>query len=202
MHILIAEDEPSLRENLQLLLEMEGYTVIAAHDGMQALEFACLAPPDLVLTDVMMPHLDGYGLVKALRETAATAAVPIIMLTAKADRRDVRMGMNLADDYLTKPYCREELLDAVHARLARKASLAENAQRLQAEALRPNSDALTGLPGRELFGLRLKSALTPEQGEASRTVGLVCLGLMDSPRSMIRWAQRWVTRYSWKWPVA
>jgi diguanylate cyclase (GGDEF)-like protein len=127
----------------------------------------------------MMPHLDGYGLVKALRETAATAAVPIIMLTAKADRRDVRMGMNLgADDYLTKPYRREELLDAVHARLARKASLAENAQRLQAEALEAQQrDALTGLPGRELFGLRLKSALTPEQGEASRTVGLVCLGL-------------------------
>jgi len=179
VHILIAEDEPSLRENLQWLLEMEGYTVIAAHDGMQALEFACLAPPDLVLTDVMMPHLDGYGLVKALRETTATATVPIIMLTAKADRRDLRMGMNLgADDYLTKPYRREELLEAVHARLARKASLEENAQRLQAEALEAQQrDALTALPGRELFGQRLKVALAPVQGEPTRTVGLVCLGL-------------------------
>ena len=71
MHILIAEDEPSLRENLQWMLEMEGFTVVAASDGLQALEFACLAPPSLVLTDVMMPHLDGYGLVKALRETMA-----------------------------------------------------------------------------------------------------------------------------------
>jgi diguanylate cyclase len=122
VNILIAEDEPSLRENLQWLLEMEGYTVVAACDGLQALEFACLAPPDLVLTDVMMPQLDGYGLVKALRETTTTSTVPIIMLTAKADRRDVRMGMNLgADDYLTKPYRREELLETVRARLARKA---------------------------------------------------------------------------------
>ncbi|MDE2419317.1 MAG: EAL domain-containing protein [Burkholderiales bacterium] len=179
MHILIAEDEPSLRENLQWLLEMEGYTVVAAHDGMQALEFACLAPPDLVLTDVMMPHLDGYGLVKALRETTATSTVPIIMLTAKADRRDVRTGMNLgADDYLTKPYRREELLDAVHARLARKASLDATARRLQDEALEAQQrDALTALPGRELFGQRLKMVLTPVPGAPTRSVGLVCLGL-------------------------
>ena len=179
MNILIAEDEPSLRENLQWLLEMEGYTVVAACDGLQALEFACLAPPDLVLTDVMMPQLDGYGLVKALRETTTTATVPIIMLTAKADRRDVRMGMNLgADDYLTKPYRREELLETVRARLARKANLDEAAKRLQQEAREAHQrDALTALPGRELFGQRLVAALTAATSGPQQSLGLVCLGL-------------------------
>ena len=179
MHILIAEDEPSLRENLQWMLEMEGFTVVAASDGLQALEFACLAPPSLVLTDVMMPHLDGYGLVKALRETMATSTVPIIMLTAKADRRDVRMGMNLgADDYLTKPYRRDELLAAVRARLARKASLDETARRLQEEAREAQQrDALTALPGRELFGQRLAVTLKQAPAENLHSIGLVCLGL-------------------------
>ncbi len=179
MNILIAEDEPSLRENLQWLLEMEGYTVVAACDGLQALEFACLAPPDLVLTDVMMPQLDGYGLVKALRETTTTSTVPIIMLTAKADRRDVRMGMNLgADDYLTKPYRREELLETVRARLARKANLDEAAKRLQQEAREAHQrDALTALPGRELFGQRLVEALTATTDGAQQALGLICLGL-------------------------
>ena len=178
MNILIAEDEPSLRENLQWMLEMEGYTVNAVGDGLQAFEHACLSPPDLVLTDVMMPHLDGYGLVKSLRETSATAAVPIIMLTAKADRSDVRTGMNLgADDYLTKPYRREELLEAVRARLARSASLKVTADRLHAESRDAHQrDALTGLPGRDLFGQRLSAAMEGD-GVMPHSLGLVCLGL-------------------------
>lgn len=179
MNILIAEDEPSLRENLQWLLELEGYTVVAACDGQQAYEYACLAPPDLVLTDVMMPQLDGYGLVKALRETTTTATVPIIMLTAKADRRDIRMGMNLgADDYLTKPYRREELLETVRARLTRKANLDEAAKRLQQEAREAHQrDALTALPGRELFGQRLVEAINAASAASGSSLGLICLGL-------------------------
>ena len=178
MNILIAEDEPSLRENLRWMLEMEGYSVSAVADGLQAFEHACLAPPDLVLTDVMMPHLDGYGLVKSLRQTSATATVPIIMLTAKADRSDVRMGMNLgADDYLTKPYRREELLEAVRARLARSTSQKETADRLQAETREAHQrDALTGLPGRLLFSQRLASAMEGD-GIMPQALGLVCFGL-------------------------
>lgn len=178
MNLLIVEDEPTLRENLQWLLEMEGYTVSAACDGLQAFEMACLAPPDLVLTDVMMPNMDGHELVTALRQTSATAMVPIIMLTAKADRSDVRNAMNLgADDYLTKPYRREELLEAVRARLARSVSMEQTAQRLQDEAREAQQrDALTSLPGRELFGVRLQAAL--EQGALAHcSVSVVCLGL-------------------------
>jgi diguanylate cyclase (GGDEF)-like protein len=139
---------------------------------------ACLAPPDLVLTDVMMPHMDGHALVKALRQTSATAMVPIIMLTAKADRSDVRSAMNLgADDYLTKPYRREELLDAVRARLERSVSLEQTAQRLQTEAREAQQrDALTALPGRELFGQRLQAAIDLAQADQS-CISVICLGL-------------------------
>jgi diguanylate cyclase (GGDEF)-like protein len=178
VNILIAEDEPALRENLQCLLEMEGYSVIAARDGLEAFETACLSPPDLVLTDVMMPKLDGHELVKALRQTSATATVPIIMLTAKADRSDVRTAMNLgADDYFTKPYRREELLEAVRARLARNASLENMAQRLQAEVREATQrDALTNLPGRDLFTQRLQAAIAWAAAEAT-SFGVVTLGL-------------------------
>ena len=155
MRILIAEDEPSLRENLQWMLELEGYEVVAACDGQDAFAKAKDQPPDLVLTDVMMPLLDGYGLIKALRENAGTGSVPIIMLTAKADRADVRAGMNLgADDYLTKPCRREELLEAVQAaetqlaaaQVVLDAALAElsAAQAMTPPHLPPRSGAMAG----------------------------------------------------------
>jgi diguanylate cyclase (GGDEF)-like protein len=178
MNILIAEDEPSLRENLQWMLEMEGYTVSTARDGMEAFEHACLSPPDLVLTDVMMPVLDGYGLIKSLRQTNATAMIPIIMLTAKADRGDVRIAMNLgADDYITKPYRRDELLEAIRARLERSAGLEKNAQNLQNQAREAQlRDALTALPGRELFGQRLADSVSSAEN-SRQYVAVICMGL-------------------------
>jgi diguanylate cyclase (GGDEF)-like protein len=176
--ILIAEDEPSLRENLLWMLELEGYSVSVARDGQEALALALENPPDLVLTDVMMPNLDGYGLIKALRAHTTTATVPIVMLTAKADRSDVRTGMNLgADDYLTKPYRRDELLDAVRARLARSAGLEEASRRLQDKALEAQQrDALTALPSRALFGNLLESALG-DYAIDRHSLAVVCLGL-------------------------
>lgn len=174
MKILIAEDEPSLRENLQWMLELEGYQVTAACDGAEALARAQKERPDLVLTDVMMPVLDGYGLIKALREDSKLATVPIVMLTAKADRVDVRSAMNLgADDYLTKPCRREELLEAIQAKLVRSSNLEQAAQRLQHETRQAMQiDTLTALPGRDLFEQRIDAALQ-QQG----SVALVCLGL-------------------------
>ena len=114
MKILIAEDEPSLRENLQMMLEMEGYEVQLACDGQEAFDLALRGAPDLVLTDVMMPVLDGYGLIRLLRGHPATAAVPIIVLTARAERNDAEKVMALgADAHLVKPYRRSDLLSAV-----------------------------------------------------------------------------------------
>lgn len=174
MHILIAEDEPSLRENLQWMLELEGYKVTAAADGRVALAAALAHRPDLVLTDVMMPELDGFGLIKALRSHPATATLPVIMLTARADRSDTRTGMNLgADDYLTKPCRREELLAAISARLERSRIQQLAAQRLQTEAQQAMQiDTLTGLPGRDLFEEQLDRAVS-----TCETVALLCFGL-------------------------
>jgi len=177
MNILIAEDEPSLRENLQWMLEMEGYAVVAAADGREAFELACRKPPDLIITDVMMPYLDGYGLVKALRAEVSVATVPIIMLSAKADRGDVRAGMNLgADDYITKPYRRDELLEAIRSRLARKAELDAAAARLQAgESASLLADPLTALPNRDHLEQAL-GELLPACAQAS-LVALLYVGL-------------------------
>lgn len=178
MNILIAEDEPSLRENLRLLLSMEGYQVTATAHGRDALEHALRQAPDLVITDVMMPFLDGHGLVTALRENPATSTVPVIMLTAKADRGDVRAGMNCgADDYLTKPYRRDELLESVRARLARGAAQAKVAARLQATALAAQQiDGLTELPNRSLFEQEL-AHLLGFMARSPEPVYVLCLGL-------------------------
>lgn len=178
MKILIAEDEPSLRENLQWMLELEGFSVQVARDGSEAYAMALKDPPALVLTDVMMPNMDGYGLIKALRSNGSTSTIPIVMLTAKADRSDVRAGMNLgADDYLTKPYRRDELLEAISARLARSADLERESKRLQSEArIAQQRDALTSLPSRTLFGQTLEATVARSQNGGGE-VGVICLGL-------------------------
>jgi len=122
--ILIIEDQAPMRRNLALLLEMEGFDVVTAPDGAAGIETARRELPDLILCDVMMPEMDGYGVVQSLRADRLFASTPFIFLTAKGDRSDIRIGMNFgADDYLTKPVIRDDLLAAVHARLARAEAL-------------------------------------------------------------------------------
>ncbi|MBX3747677.1 MAG: response regulator transcription factor [Verrucomicrobiae bacterium] len=124
--ILVIEDQAPMLRNLALLLEFEGYRVLTASDGREGLEVARRDKPDLVICDVMMPELDGFGVVRALRAEDETADIPFIFLTARGERADVRTGMNEgADDYLTKPVIREELLEAVATRLARAAAVRE-----------------------------------------------------------------------------
>ena len=119
--ILIIEDEPQTRANLAMILQMEGYKAATAENGRQGIELAKAEVPDLIVCDVSMPEMDGYAVLQALREHAATAGVPFIFLTAKGDKRDQRAGMNLgADDYLVKPTSATDLLAAIAARLARE----------------------------------------------------------------------------------
>ena len=118
--ILIIEDEPDMRENLALILRMEGYDVLSATDGSAGLSLARNMSPDLILCDVMMPEHDGYYILQELRGRADTAALPFIFLTAKGEKQEVRAGMNLgADDYLSKPVEVDQLLLAIQARLER-----------------------------------------------------------------------------------
>jgi len=118
--ILVIEDEMEMRRNLVTVLRLEGYQPVAAEHGRAGVALAKAQPPDLILCDVMMPELDGHGVLQALREDPGTAVIPFIFLTAKGEKDDLRSGMNLgADDYLTKPVAKAELLAAIEARLRR-----------------------------------------------------------------------------------
>jgi DNA-binding NarL/FixJ family response regulator len=120
MKILIIEDEDEMRRNMATVLRMEGYEVTTAQNGVLGVKAAQMDSPDLILCDIMMPALDGYGVLTALRADGATRGIPFIFLTAKGEKPDVRQGMNLgADDYLTKPIGIDELTAAIQARLAR-----------------------------------------------------------------------------------
>lgn len=118
--ILVIEDEPEMRRNLLTILKLEKFHALGAEHGRAGIEMAQREHPDLIICDVMMPELDGHGVLRELRADADTAAIPFIFLTAKGDRVDVRSGMNLgADDYLTKPVAKVDLLAAIEARLKR-----------------------------------------------------------------------------------
>jgi class 3 adenylate cyclase len=118
--ILVIDDDPGIRKSLSLSLRTEGYAVVLAASGREALEVAAREIPALIICDVNMPEMDGYEVVRQLRQSAALVSVPFIFLTARGERADIRRGMNLgADDYLTKPFTREELIDAVRVRLKR-----------------------------------------------------------------------------------
>jgi DNA-binding response OmpR family regulator len=118
--ILVIEDEPEMRRNIMALLRYHDYKPVAADNGADGVEAARREMPDLILCDVMMPRLDGYGVLKALQSEPGMAHIPFIFLTAKGEKDDLRDGMNLgADDYLTKPFANAELVRAIEARLRR-----------------------------------------------------------------------------------
>lgn len=122
--ILVIEDNPEIISNVVDFLEAEDFETLSAENGRLGLELAFSHRVDLILCDVMMPELDGYGVLSALRQNPATANVPFVFLTAKGERQDLRVGMNLgADDYLIKPFTPDELLEAIAARLERSAQL-------------------------------------------------------------------------------
>ena len=122
--ILLIEDNRDVRETTADILELSGYEVVTAEGGRSGVEEALAHPPDLIVCDIMMPGLDGYGVLHVLSKRPETAGIPFIFLTAKSEKTDVRKGMNLgADDYLTKPFEESELLDAVETRLRKNERL-------------------------------------------------------------------------------
>ena len=124
--ILVIEDEPEMRRNITTLLRFKDYQPIAAENGRVGIEIARREQPDLILCDVMMPELDGYGVLRSLQADAKLALIPFIFLTAKGEKDDLRSGMNLgADDYLTKPVGIDDLVLAIEARLNRTAQQAK-----------------------------------------------------------------------------
>jgi len=122
--ILLIEDNQDVRENTAEILELANYTVLTAPDGKEGVELAKSNRPDLIICDIMMPGLDGYGVLHLISKDPDLTSVPFIFLTAKAERSDMRKGMDLgADDYITKPFDKTELLNAIESRLRRADAL-------------------------------------------------------------------------------
>src|SRR4051812_6931597 len=124
--ILVIEDEPEMRRNITTLLRYYDYDAVAAENGRAGVETARREKPDLILCDVMMPELDGYGVLQALQADVSLARIPFIFLTAKGEKDDLRSGMNMgADDYLTKPVANTDLVRAIEMRLRRSGQQAK-----------------------------------------------------------------------------
>ncbi|UTW67664.1 response regulator [bacterium SCSIO 12643] len=127
-NILVIEDDATVRENLEELLKFKGYTVFSSSDGKEGLDMAFKKEPDLIISDIMMPEMDGYELLKNVRETPALTNTPVILLTAKTMTESKIMGLEYgADDYITKPFNAKELI-------ARIANLIEIRRKLKAKA--------------------------------------------------------------------
>ena len=178
--ILVIEDQPQMRKNLATILEMEGFKVICAENGRSGLELARTEKPDLVICDVMMPGLDGYGVLKALHDDTGTATLPFIFLTARSDKSDLRSGMNLgADDYLTKPVSRVELLAAVKVRLSRRqAHAAEIESAKSAGGFNPDFSTAKPLESLGLTPREAEVLLWVAQGKSNGDIGIL-LGMAE-----------------------
>src|SRR5688500_7650259 len=119
--VLLIEDNQDIRESTAEVLVLADYTVYTAENGKKGIELAQVHSPDIILCDIMMPEMDGYSVLYLLRKNEKTADIPFIFLTAKAERADMRKGMEMgADDYLTKPFDDMELLHAIESRLLKR----------------------------------------------------------------------------------
>ncbi len=144
--ILLIEDDTILRENTAELLELASYEVITAANGIIGVEQAKKHKPDIIVCDIMMPELDGYGVIETLSKLEVTKYIPFIFLSAKTERKDIRKGMEMgADDYLTKPFEEPELINAIESRLAKVTILKENHAKNTHTQIASNDDNLKTL---------------------------------------------------------
>jgi EAL domain-containing protein (putative c-di-GMP-specific phosphodiesterase class I)/ActR/RegA family two-component response regulator len=182
--ILVIEDELSVRENLLELLNAEDFETVSAPNGKIGLDLAASDVPDLILCDLMMPEIDGYGVLTRLRQDPVTATIPFIFLTAKASKSDFRQGMDLgADDYLTKPFTRTELLSAILSRLEKHSNFKKY--------LSISGTTTTYLPGIEVIEASLRRALQQgnlEEFEVNyQPVVDISSGKIIAAESLLRW---------------
>lgn len=171
--ILIIEDNTDVRENLEEILQLSGYEVLAAKDGKEGVNSANSWKPDLILCDVMLPVLDGFGILQILSKNPELNSIPFIFLTAKTELSDMRKGMNLgADDYITKPFKKDELLSVIEMRLARAQ---EHHASPQTESKLKNTERAMGL---------LKSIFDAAE-ERNYPPGYHFFSLHDRPRNAL-----------------
>ncbi len=158
--VLIADDDEDIRAYLEVTLQLAGFDVVQATDGLEAVEAARAERPDVVVLDVMMPRMDGLEALKRLRDDSRTSHIPVLLLTARVQRSDAIAGLEAgADDYVTKPFDADELVARVRSALRR------------AETQRTRNP-LTGLPGNESILVRLSRLLERGGGFALLYVDL------------------------------
>jgi DNA-binding response OmpR family regulator len=180
--ILIIEDNTDIRESTAEILELAGYTAITAENGKIGVEIAQKQLPALIICDIMMPELDGYGVLYLLSKQPETAVIPFIFLTAKSERVDMRKGMEMgADDYLTKPFDDIELLNAIESRLS-KQQKSQSFYTLGLKKLEDFSESITSFEGlksllatKKVRNLK-KGQLLYFDGDASQGIYLVLSG--------------------------
>lgn len=170
--ILVIEDEADTLKNLVLMLEMEGFKPLSASNGRTGVTIAKREIPDVILCDVSMPQLDGYGVLESLRADPNTVSIPFIFLTAKGDKKDQRTGMNLgADDYLTKPASADDVLAAIRSRLDRHH---EKEQAAMAKVdVRPNFDSAAPLESLGLTPREAEVLLWVAQGKSNADIATI-----------------------------
>jgi CheY-like chemotaxis protein/CRP-like cAMP-binding protein len=177
--ILLIEDNPDMRDNTTEILELADYRVLTAIHGKEGVKMAKQERPDLIICDIMMPELDGYGVLRMLGANAETASIPFIFLTAKAEKIDFRKGMNLgADDYIAKPFDDVELLDAIEIRLKKHQAIHQDYPN-NAQGLDGFMEAARGLETLEVLSetqqTRLYKAKEVIFHEASYPYGLLLI---------------------------
>ncbi|MDR5591919.1 response regulator [Christiangramia sp. SM2212] len=185
--LLLIEDDITVRENTAELLELSNYDVITAPNGKVGIEKAKQEGPDIIVCDIMMPEIDGYGVLAALGQNAETAGIPFIFLSARTEHKDIRKGMDLgADDYLTKPFEEVELLSAIESRLAKVAILnsnkKENNDAASSDKLRDIEDLKRIFAENELLHFK-KGENVYEKGKHSNFFYLVKRGVIKVYRA-------------------
>lgn len=183
--ILLIEDDTALRENTAELLELSDYTVHTAPNGKIGIEMTKKVLPDIIVCDIMMPEVDGYGVLKAVSTEATTSHIPFIFLSAKTEHKEIRKGMDQgADDYLTKPFEEEELLSAVESRLAKAEILAKisntNSTNIVEDDIRNLNELKNLFDDTGQVKEFKKGELLYKEGTYSRSIYLILSGIVKS----------------------
>jgi len=181
--ILLIEDDPALRENTAELLELSNYNVRTAPNGKAGIDLVDQEKPDLIICDIMMPELDGYGVLERINSNPDYAHIPFIFLSAKTEHKEIRKGMNLgADDYLTKPFTEKELLDAIESRLIKNETILNAYQQTSKEEEKGDIRNLNELKTFfEDYGERIdlkKGEYIYEIGDRANNIYLVITGVI------------------------
>ena len=184
--VLLIEDDAVLRENTAELLELSEYDVTTAQNGKIGIETAKNLLPDIVVCDIMMPELDGYGVLEFLSKEESTKHIPFIFLSAKTERKDVRKGMDLgADDYITKPFSEDELISAIESRIAKALILKEEREKYQQNSKVEDEDELRTLNDLKNFFddngtifTYKKDEVIYEEGQNSNFIYLILKGVV------------------------